>query len=225
MQPDRDIQGVLFDLDNTLVRYIDAHRSACAAVAELVAGSEDTLFSFFLRPVHGFESPDHIRDYLNSIGSDEAFERASAVYDEAKLGAIAPYDGVVVTLQRLVEAGIPMGIVTNADEDHARARMRRCGLQGFFDIVVTPDLTGERKPSSTNFYRALDLLGIEPISAAMVGDSIRRDIEPANRIGMLSIHAAYGNWQPAETSVPDWSIDTIGDLVPIILRERERNLF
>ncbi len=110
-----------------------------------------------------------------------------------------------------------MGVVSDADAAHAAARLERCGLARYFEVVVTPDVTGERKPAATNFLYALDRLGAGPAEAAMVGDSLRRDIEPANRLGLLSVHAAYGDWNPGYDCTPDHRLDAIAALPPIVL--------
>lgn len=218
MRSDSGVLAVLFDLDNTLVRFIDAQRAACAAVIDLVGeGSADGLFACFLRPVHGFESPAHIDDYLASIGCGADCGEASARYEAAKLAALEPYEGVADVLDELRAAGLPLGVVSDADSGHAAARLERCGLSRYFEIVVTPGVTGERKPAATNFLHALDRLGAGPAGAAMVGDSLRRDIEPANRLGLLSVHAAYGDWNPGYACTPDHSLDAITALPPILL--------
>ncbi|MEN6341028.1 MAG: hypothetical protein ABFC89_00545, partial [Methanospirillum sp.] len=96
MRSEIEVRAVLFDLDNTLVRFIDAQRSACEAIVDLVgAGTADALFASFLRPVHTFESPAHIEDYLVSIGCEADCETVAARYEEAKLEALEPYAGVV----------------------------------------------------------------------------------------------------------------------------------
>ncbi len=218
MQSERDVRAVLFDLDNTLVRFIDAQRAACAAVVDLAgAGSVDDLFAFFLRPVHNFESSVHILDYLSMIASPCDPAEVCACYDRAKLAALEPYDGARATLERLCEAGIPMAVVTDADAAHAAARLARSGLASYFEVVVTPDVTGERKPGDRNFLHALDFIGVEPGAAAMVGDSLRRDIEPANRLGLLSVHAAYGDWNPGYDCLPDHRLDWIAGLPSLVL--------
>jgi putative hydrolase of the HAD superfamily len=218
MRPDTEVRAVLFDLDNTLVRFVDAQLAACGAVVDLVgAGTADGLFACFLRPVHGFESPAHIGDYLASIGSAADTGEAAARFESAKLAALAPYAGVADVLGTLRDAGLPLAVVSDADAQHAAARLERCGLAGYFEVVVTPDVTGERKPAATNFLYALDLLGAGPADAAMVGDSLRRDIEPANRLGLLSVHAAYGDWNPGYVCTPDHRLDAIAALPPILL--------
>jgi putative hydrolase of the HAD superfamily len=218
MRSDIAVRAVLFDLDNTLVRFIDAHRAACAAVVDLVgAGTADDLFTCFLRPVHGFESPEHIEDYLASIGCAADYDRAVALYEAAKLAALEPYAGVADVLGELCDAGLPLGVVSDADALHAAARLERCGLSCFFEVVVTPDVTGERKPAAANFLYALDCLESSPTSAVMVGDSLRRDIEPANRLGLTSVHAVYGDWHPGYDCTPDHRLDTITALPPIVV--------
>jgi putative hydrolase of the HAD superfamily len=218
MRPDTEVRAVLFDLDNTLVRFVDAHLAACGAVVDLVgAGTPGDLFACFLRPVHGFESPTHIGDYLASIGCSGRYDEAAALYEAAKLAALAPYAGVTDVLGTLRDAGLPLAVVSDADAQHAAARLERCGLAGYFEVVVTPDATGERKPAATNFLYALGRLGAAPDDAAMVGDSLRRDIEPAKRLGLLSVHAAYGDWNPGFDCTPDHRLDAIVGLLPILL--------
>ncbi len=218
MRSDTAIRAVLFDLDNTLVRFVDAQRVACGAIVDLVgAGTADDLFACFLRPVHGFESPAHIDDYLASIGCAADYDEAAALYETAKLAALEPYGGVVDVLCRLRDAGLPLGVVSDADASHAAARLERCGLSDYFEVVVTPDITGERKPAAANFLYALDRLEAAPSCAAMVGDSLRRDIEPAKRLGLLSVHAAYGDWNPGYDCTPDHRLDAIAALPPIVL--------
>ena len=175
------------------------------------------LFACFLRPVHGFESPAHIADYLGSIGSAADVGEAAARFEAAKLAALEPYPGVAGVLGELRDAGLPLGVVSDADTAHASARLERCGLARYFEVVVTPDVTGERKPAPTNFLHALGRLGAGPSDAAMVGDSLRRDIEPAKALGLLSVHAAYGDWNPGFVCTPDHRLDSIAALVPILL--------
>lgn len=102
MRTEREIRAVLFDLDNTLVRFIDAQRAACAAVIDLAGtGSVEDLFEFFLRPKHNFESHAHILDYLSTIASSCDPAMACARYEEVKLAALEPYEGARSTLERL----------------------------------------------------------------------------------------------------------------------------
>ena len=85
---------------------------------------------------------------------------------------------------------------------------------------MTPDVTGERKPATTNFLYALsDRPAPARPRPRWSGDSLRRDIEPANRLGLLSVHAAYGDWNPGYDCTPDHRLDAIAALPPIVLEQ------
>ena len=55
----------------------------------------------------------------------------------------------------------------------------------------------------------------------LVGDSIRRDIVPAKALGMLVVHAVYGdrNFHEEERDGADFVISGIGDVIGVIGRE------
>jgi hypothetical protein len=63
------IEAILCDMDNTLFDLVGAKREACRCVVDyLGTGDPETLFSQFLRGIHGFEDHANIRDYLNDLG-------------------------------------------------------------------------------------------------------------------------------------------------------------
>jgi putative hydrolase of the HAD superfamily len=217
------IRAAIFDMDNTLFDFMYAQRVGCSAVLSLLGRQQDQseLFRYFLRPDHGFESPLNIRDYLADTGhaDPEVYHTCVALYEARKLGAITPYDATLPTLEALRALGITLALVTDADTDHARARLVQAGLEEFFPVIVTPDLTGSRKPSHRQFLTALDLLHVTAAEALMVGDSLRRDIHPCNELGLLTAYAAYGDQSPfpSPACVPDLvleSLDQILELFP-----------
>ena len=68
-------------------------------------------------------------------------------------------------------------------------------LLEYFEVIAAPKSPAEafkRKPSATLFLEALDSLGLGPSDAAHVGDRLKRDIKGANDVGLISIHAKYG---------------------------------
>jgi putative hydrolase of the HAD superfamily len=64
------------------------------------------------------------------------------------------------------------------------------GLAPCLDVVVCSAIEGVRKPGSEIFRRALSRLGIAPDEAAMIGDSLGNDIEPAKRLGLSTVWLA-----------------------------------
>ncbi|MDD1657893.1 MAG: HAD-IA family hydrolase [Methanomicrobiales archaeon] len=188
--------AILFDLDNTLVDLVHAKMEACRAiVTRAETGDAETLFSYFLREIHGFEDPRNILDFLSDHGvrSRETGEECVRIYEEVKIRCTWPYDGVPELLERLREEGIALAIVTDANRKNAMKRLEKTGISGFFNCLVTPDTSGAWKPSPEPFLYALKELGIPADHGLAVGDSPRRDIAPARAIGLTTVYAAYGD--------------------------------
>jgi putative hydrolase of the HAD superfamily len=190
------IKAVIFDLDNTLLDFVEAKIKACKAVVERIGcGNPNELLQYFLRWRHGFESHENIADYLKDRGvySDELYKECCRIYDEVKLESIEVYPGITEVLEELRRAGIKLAVVTDAENGHAIARLQKTGLLKYFDVIVSADMVGKRKPDPASISLALEKLGVDAADAAIVGDSLRRDIEAGKKLGMLTIYAAYGD--------------------------------
>ncbi|PKL56447.1 MAG: haloacid dehalogenase [Methanomicrobiales archaeon HGW-Methanomicrobiales-6] len=198
------IEAVLCDMDNTLFDFVRAKREACWCVVDyLGTGDPEALFSQFLRGIHGFEDHANIRDYLEELGVYEpgAFEVCCRTYEDVKLDLVEAYPGVEETLRCLADAGIGLAVVTDAEAIQARRRLEKTGLIDYFEAVVTPEVSGKRKPEPDSLLYALRRLEAAPAEAMMVGDSLVRDIAPGRHLGMVTAFAAYGDWRdssPAE---------------------------
>ena len=206
-------------MDNTLFDFVLAQQTACRAVLHRNGqdGDPDRLFTYFRRQVHGFEHHDNIRDFLIDTGafSDHDFALCCQIYETEKVAAIEPYPGIVGILESLRKQKVPLGIITDADAAHAAVRLERAGLSRFFATVVTPDRSGAAKPDPASFLLALDELGVEPGETVLAGDSIRRDIAPAQNLRMVTVYAQYGDsYWPAGTDscTPDYVARTVSEL-------------
>ncbi|NLA38198.1 MAG: HAD-IA family hydrolase [Methanomicrobiales archaeon] len=193
----RQVGAVVCDMDNTLFDFVEAKLEACRCVVDYIgAGDPGALFRMFLRGVYGFEDTRNIRDYLEVLGvyQPRTFETCCRTYEDVKLDLVEPYPGVEETLRRLQDAGIGLAVATDAESVQAYRRLRKTGLIDFFEVVVTPDISGQRKPEPASLLYALRRLGAAPEVAMMVGDSLARDIAPGRQLGMVTAFAAYGDW-------------------------------
>jgi putative hydrolase of the HAD superfamily len=216
------INAVIFDMDNTLFDFVEAKLSACRAIIQQAGLKNEPveLLKYFLRPVHGFESHEHIRDFLknNGIFTDELFDNCCKIYDEKKLDGIRPYPHIQNTLAALKRKGLVLAIVTDAQNGNAKKLLMKAGLDEYFDCIISADLSGASKPSPEPFLLALSTLGMQPENTVLVGDSLRRDIEPGKKIGMVTIHAVYGdrNFHESNACVPDFSAENAKDIEKIV---------
>ncbi len=210
--------AILFDLDNTLCTFVEAKQAACDAVIRLIGdGSGETLFSYFLRPVHNFEDHAHITDYLTDIGmySEHLATMAGNVYDQVKLDTRTLYPGVEEILTTLKKTGIPIAVVTDALSRQAELRLEKLGIDHHFPVLVTPDRSGKRKPDHTPFLFAMEQLHTTPEETWIVGDSLRREIVPGLEMGMTTVFARYGDWIKIDLPGvrPHYILDQFTDLM------------
>jgi len=68
-----------------------------------------------------------------------------------------------------------------------RKMFQKFKLAGYFEAIVISGEVGWRKPHPAIFQTALKLLEVGPQETIFVGDSIRRDIVPAKKLGMRAI--------------------------------------
>lgn len=208
-------------MDNTLFDFIEAKHAACEAIVEYLGLKDNReLFMYFLRGAYNFEAWENIRDYMKDRGvySEQGYLHCCSIYEKIKLETIDPYPNVKETLYQLKKWGFSLGVVTDAHIENARSRLMKTRLLGLFDVLVTADITGTKKPSPEIFFYSLEKLQIDPHQALFVGDSLRRDIEPAKKIGMVTAYAAYGdrNYKEDRSCQADYCLNDIRDLLKLL---------
>ncbi len=225
----RVIEAVVFDMDNTLFDFVEAKIKACKAVIDRIGkGDERELLGYFLRWKHGFEDHENIKDYLVDLDvlSEKIYVECCRIYDDVKFSSIKPYPGIREVLRRLQDLGLKLAVVTDAQNGNAIRRLKKAGLIEFFDVLISADMTGKRKPEPDSILLALSKLDVRPYEALLVGDSINRDIMAGKRIGMLTIYAAYGdrNFFEEKTGKADFTAKDPIEIIEIVDRLNSRNL-
>ncbi|SDZ12274.1 MULTISPECIES: YjjG family noncanonical pyrimidine nucleotidase [Rhodonellum] len=70
----------------------------------------------------------------------------------------------------------PMHIITNGFNESQSKKLHASGLNPYFDLIVTSETTGHKKPDARIFQYALDHLGINNQEVIMIGDNPNSDI-------------------------------------------------
>ena len=92
------------------------------------------------------------------------------------------------------------------------------------NAIFISEQIGISKPNPKLYQRALSDLNLKPAEALYVGDRPRHDIDPPNRIGMVTVFNRRGghHHEKGETTA-DFEIDTFEELESIVhklLKER-----
>lgn len=91
----------------------------------------------------------------------------------------------------------PMVLVSNFYGNVASV-LRAYGLDRYFDSIVESAVVGVRKPDPRIFGLGVEALGLRPEQVLVVGDSLRKDILPAESLGCRVMWIKGKGWTPEE---------------------------
>ena len=220
------IKAVIFDLDNTLLDFMKMKEYAVkAAIAGMIeAGldidpdkSYETIIGIYEE--EGWENQQVFNDFLNkTIGevNNKYLAAGIVAYRRAREANLLLYPNVNHTLVELIKRGMKLAVVSDAPSREAWMRIYYLNLHHHFDVVLTFDDTNVRKPSPIPFEMALSQLNIEAEEALMVGDWPERDVVGANKLGIRTIFARYGDAFGTVDSGADWDINDVYEIVGIV---------
>ncbi len=226
------IRAVIFDLDNTLTDFMKMKRASIDAAVDgmldagLALPREEVAKKIYkVYDREGIEYQQVFDLFLQEeLGRVDYKILSSGVvaYRRARDSYLVLYPHVNFTLLELMRRGLKLAVVSDAPRLQAWMRLAQLQLQHLFDPVVAFEDTGERKPSPQPFRRAIEMLGIEPAEAIMVGDWPERDVVGAKSLGIRTAFARYGDTFGTVNSGADWDLNDVMDLVAIVDRLRER---
>jgi len=119
--------------------------------------------------------------------SDEIIQRISEQYIQQLSTHTHLFPGTLDLLENLHKK-YRLHIITNGFEQVQQKKMKHSGIADFFEVVLTAEKAGVKKPASSIFQQALSLANASPQEALMVGDSYEADIETPLALGMQAIH-------------------------------------
>jgi len=218
------IKAVIFDLDNTLIDFNGYKRICCGKAIDAMISAglkvKKEKAAGMIRQLyrkHGIEDKTIFQKFLRKVEGSVDYRKltyAINAYRQARIGLLAPYPGVRKTLIELRKKGLRLAVVSDAPKLKAWLRLTAMKIDDLFDIVVTLEDTGRKKPSRLPFRAVLKKLNKKPSECLMVGDNPRRDIKGARKLGMKTCFASYGH--EGETKVKaDYIIKNINELVKI----------
>ena len=176
------IQGVIFDLDDTLYSEKEYVRSGFKAVSDYLGGGlEEKLW-------HSFQSGKQaIDEVLKEIGRETEKEKVLSIYRNHKPN-LHLYPEAIELLKKLKEENIRIGIITDGRPVGQRKKIEALGLDAS-DIVITDELGGSqfRKPCDIAFRIIATRWRLNPSEIVYVGDNLAKDFQGPQQLGMRSV--------------------------------------
>lgn len=205
---------MLFDLDGTLVDSADlileSYRHTMRTHFDEVPPDEVWLASL------GTPLRAQFRQFVDT---PEEVQRLVDTYVEHNLRVheefIRPFDGVSDMLQRLMDRGSRLGIVTSKAKRGTARSLEACGIPAeWFEVIVTSDEPVPHKPDPAPVHLALERLGAPASVASFVGDSVW-DLRAGRAAGVCTVAALWGPFSENELAVeaPDVMADRPADLL------------
>ncbi len=207
------IRAVVFDFDGTLIDTLPLLFDAMNA--EFVPRIGRVLSPVEIMSHFGPTEQGVLASILHDFpDSHEAAFAGMKRYVEQADEPAQLYPGIVDLLTELRDAGIQLGIFTGKSRIMLDVFLRPLGLQPFFGAMIAGEDVSRSKPDAEGLVKVLNLLGVSPVEALMVGDSTS-DIRAARDAGTLVCAAAWD--RHAEPDVlaaagPDLLCRTVAEL-------------
>jgi pyrophosphatase PpaX len=206
---------VLFDFDGTVVDSGPMILASMRHATASVLGRQDDPVELL---VHAGGWP--LLEQMRFLDEDRAEElvRAYREHNEPLHADLQAFPGVEAVLETLRSEGRRIGLVTAKRRATVDLAFARLPLAGYFEAVVTSDLTRRHKPDPEPLQHALELLGAEPAQAAYVGDS-PFDMAAARAAGVFAVAVAWGGMHPLERVLeqrPDVVVETPEELLGVL---------
>ncbi|ACZ31378.1 HAD-superfamily hydrolase, subfamily IA, variant 1 [Xylanimonas cellulosilytica DSM 15894] len=202
------VDGVLFDVDDTVVDTAGAFGVAIAAVRHaflphVPVEREPEMLAIWRGDVHGryraytrgeldFDEQRRLRaDELHAaFGGPPVDEVLYPRWLEVFWGAFQEswraFDDVAAVLTTLVASGIRVGAVTNARAELQESKLAAARIEGL-PVLVGVDTLGYGKPRPEVFLEGCRRLGTDPARTAYVGDEPDIDARAAADAGLLGV--------------------------------------
>ena len=205
------VQGVLFDLFNTLVMLENDEAFYMPSLRKsydyLVKNEINVPFEEFVRVY--FEVRDKLYEETSQTLEDPHFNirisrtlqrlgynidashptiaGAGQAFCKEFLKYTRPDEDALFVLQQL-KGKFKLGIVSNLSiPECVPELLKKFNLDLYFDVVVISGAINKRKPSPEIFKKALETLELKPHEAVFVGDTPGIDIKGARAVGLKTI--------------------------------------
>jgi len=198
--------GVPIDKETFRTAYVEGER---ALARERIILPQDDFHTLLIKKVALEIS--FLPDQPDNATRDRWVEEIAAYCDNAARTCINEAMPMLETLHQRYPMMLVSNFYGNIDEV-----LRAYGIRHLFKGIIESAVVGIRKPNPTLFRLGVDALELNAQDVLVVGDSLRKDIEPAEQLGCQVLWLKGKGWTQEEdaqthpntitsvTQVTDW---------------------
>ena len=184
------IDGVIFDMDGTLLDSLPAWENAAAKLLQERGFEMTPEMEEYIKYISLTEGATYLKEQFNLPETpQELVSLVLAHVREQYLTQIPAKPGVKELLQWLHAQGIKISVATASDKELAARAFERLGLAQYIDFIITCDEVGVGKLSADIYEIARARMGTDKPRTLVVEDALYA-LKTAKNAGFLTVGVA-----------------------------------
>jgi HAD superfamily hydrolase (TIGR01509 family) len=189
------LEGVIFDVDGTLVDSNDAHANSW--VETFAEAGYDVPFDA-VRPLIGMGGdkllPKTVGIRQDSSEGERLSKRRSEIFRERYLPRLRPFPGARDLVSLIRSRGLKPIVATSAKDDELMELLKAAQVADLMEEKATSSDAQHSKPDPDIVEAAIEESGTSPQRLVMIGDT-PYDVEAAGRAAVRCIAFRCGGWK------------------------------
>lgn len=237
----KDIELLIFDLDNTLINYggvtekawkltcqkcvekYDIGLDAMKMADEIIKVNNSIWEDENKRPKGNFSFYELRKSIVSEALSHFEIDKNAIIeflvenYSQCKHDAVYVFEDVFKTLKELKRRGYILALLTNGDSAFQREKLKRFHLEDLFDGIFIDGEQGIGKPEKQAYDNVLNKFQVSSNKACMIGDHYLWEVVAPKHYGLKAIWVNRGNLgvKNNENIKADFVIKNISELLKI----------
>ncbi len=223
------VDGVLFDLDETLIDRTSSLARYARQLWRKVDGASALDEALFVERFKELDGDGYVprEQFFESLAGllGDRFD-ASALsehYEDTAWESPIVMPGAFDGLRGLANAGISIGVVTNGSTSTQIRKLKNSGLIEMIDAYVISESFGARKPEPSIFRAVCGRLRADPMRCWLVGDHPEYDVLGAHGVGLRTVWLERQvPWPDEQPRVYETRVSELGDAFSFLLSRTAR---
>lgn len=206
------LQGLIFDIDGTLVDSNDLHaRCWIEAFEHFGKRIEYDVVRHQIGKGGDLLVPDLLDAREMRRFGEKVKEYRTDLYKRKYMASVKPFPGVRDLFEQLHERGVKLALASSSNPDEVEYYTQLLGVASFLEGKTSKKDAGMSKPSPEIFRAALDQIGTDDAFTFTVGDT-PYDILASHRCALPIVAVLSGGFERELLTKAEFLFDTVEEL-------------